>query len=547
MKNILKTTLFLLFSFFCSLHSNAQWVNGMSYQAVIRNSSNALITNTVVGVKVSILETSASGTVVFAERHTPTTNANGLATFVIGEGTAITSDFFSIDWKNGFHFIKIETDPTGGTAYSITNTSQLNAVPYAQLSENAYYASYSGDSWKKTGNVVDATTDFIGSTNDVDVIFKRNNMKAGLINSAFENTSFGLNALSNNTTGQNNTAIGNGALQSNLAGFNNIGLGTNALRNNNSNANTAVGVASAFANTSGVSNTSMGHFSLKTNTIGGGNVAIGNNALENSIGYFNTALGLQALSGTTGDQNTAIGWRALENLTTGGGNIGIGKIATIPSPSTNNQLSIGNVIYGTNMGNTTTGTIGIGVPVPTEKLEVAGKTKTTNLQVTNGAGANKVLTSDANGNAIWTTPVSSNANTGVHLGKTTFQTIPNGIDTKIIYNEEYTDDANTFNSTTGEWVIPSTGFYHIHAACMFTILLSVGTKVDFKIYKNGSIFKTMRYTIGSMSGFTSYDISADLKLNANDSITVYIFQNSGASVDTINNSQYVYVSGFKVY
>lgn len=547
MKNIFRNILFLLFSVFYSQHSNAQWVNGMSYQAVIRNTSNALITNTVVGVKVSILETSGTGTVVFAERHTPTTNANGLATFVIGEGTVITSDFFSIDWKNGLHFIKIETDPTGGTAYSITNTSQLNAVPYAQLSENAYYASYSGDSWKKTGNVVDVTTDFIGSTNDVDVIFKRNNIKAGLINSAFENTSFGLNALSNSTTGQNNTAIGNGALQSNLAGFNNTALGTNALRNNTSTANTAVGVASAFGNTSGASNTSMGHFSLKTNAVGHGNVAIGNNALENSIGYYNTALGFQALISTTGDQNTAIGWRALENLTTGGGNIGIGKIATIPSPTTNNQLSIGNVIYGTNMGNTATGTIGIGVSVPTEKLEVAGKTKTTNLQVTNGAGINKVLTSDATGNATWTTFVSSNANTGVHLGKTTLQAIPNGVDTKIIYNTEYTDDANTFNSTTGEWVIPSTGFYHIQAACMLTSLLTVGTNVDFKIYKNGSVFKTMRYTIGSMGGFTSYDISADLKLNANDVISIYIFQNSGASVNTFNSPQHVYISGFKVY
>lgn len=512
MKNIFRTILFLLFSLFYAQHSNAQWVTGMSYQAVIRNSSNTLITNTVVGVKVSILETSGTGTVVFEERHTPTTNANGLATFVIGEGTAITGGFFSIDWKNGLHFIKIETDPTGGTSYSITNISQLNAVPYAQLSENAYYATYSGDSWKKTGNVVDATTDFIGSTNDVDVIFKRNNVRAGLL-------------------GQNNVALGRSALNASNIGNFNVALGPDALGFNTGSFNIATGFESQYLNTSGQGNSSYGHGALR----------------NNSTESYNTAIGFQALSITTGGQNTAIGWRALDNLTTAGGNIGIGRLVNVPSATTNNQLSIGNVIYGTNMGNTATGTIGIGVPVPTEKLEVAGKTKTTNLQVTNGAGINKVLTSDANGNAIWTTPVSSNSNTGVHLGKTTFQAIPNGVDTKITYNTEYTDDANTFNSTTGDWLIPSTGFYHINAACMFTSLLSAGTNVDFKIYKNGSVFKTMRYTIGSAGGFTSYDISADLKLNASDIITIYIFQNSGASVDTINNPQNVYISGFKVY
>ena len=55
----------------------------MSYQAVVRNSSNALVTNQPVGVKITILQGSATGTPVFAETHTPTTNANGLINIVI--------------------------------------------------------------------------------------------------------------------------------------------------------------------------------------------------------------------------------------------------------------------------------------------------------------------------------------------------------------------------------------------------------------------------------------------------------------------------------
>jgi hypothetical protein len=83
------------------------------------------------------------------------------------------------------------------------------------------------------------------------------------------------------------------------------------------------------------------------------------------------------------------------------------------------------------MGTTATGTIGIGVPVPTERLEVAGKTKTTNLQVTNGAGVNKVLTSDATGNANWTTSntLPGTINNTVHINSGIKPSLPTAAST----------------------------------------------------------------------------------------------------------------------
>ncbi len=115
----------------------AQSPEKMSYQAVIRNNSNALVTNTSVGMKISILQGSASGTEVYVETQTPTTNVNGLVSIEIGSGTVVSGTFSSIDWSNDTYYIKTETDPTGGTSYSITGTSQLLSVPYALYAKTA--------------------------------------------------------------------------------------------------------------------------------------------------------------------------------------------------------------------------------------------------------------------------------------------------------------------------------------------------------------------------------------------------------------------------
>ncbi len=115
----------------------AQSPQKMSYQAVIRNSSDQLVTNQAVGMQISILQGSATGTAVYVETQTPTTNANGLVTIEIGSGTPVTGTFAQIDWSAGTYFIKTETNPTGGTSYTITGVSQILSVPYALYAKTA--------------------------------------------------------------------------------------------------------------------------------------------------------------------------------------------------------------------------------------------------------------------------------------------------------------------------------------------------------------------------------------------------------------------------
>jgi hypothetical protein len=115
----------------------AQAPEKMSYQAVVRDASYALATSQAVGMQLSILQGSVTGTAVYVETQTPTTNINGLVSIEIGSGTVVTGTFNTIDWSAGPYFIKTETDPTGGTTYTITGTSQLMSVPYALHAKTA--------------------------------------------------------------------------------------------------------------------------------------------------------------------------------------------------------------------------------------------------------------------------------------------------------------------------------------------------------------------------------------------------------------------------
>ena len=126
-----------LFFVFISLSLWAQSPEKMSYQAVIRDASDNLVISTSVGMQISILQGSTNGTPVYVEIQTPTTNANGLISIEIGNGTVQSGDFSTIDWANETYFIKTETDPTGSTSYSITGTSQLLSVPYALHAKTA--------------------------------------------------------------------------------------------------------------------------------------------------------------------------------------------------------------------------------------------------------------------------------------------------------------------------------------------------------------------------------------------------------------------------
>ena len=128
----------------------AQAPEKFSFQAVVRNESNQLVNNSQVGVRVSILQGSTSGNALYVETHTATTNANGLMTVQIGGGNSQVGSFTNINWANGPWFLKTETDPNGGSNYTVVSVQQLLSVPYA------LYAKEAGNGF--SGNIMDYLT-----------------------------------------------------------------------------------------------------------------------------------------------------------------------------------------------------------------------------------------------------------------------------------------------------------------------------------------------------------------------------------------------------
>ncbi len=132
-------TLFLtaFVSTLAAMNIMAQAPGRFSYQAVVRDASGDLLVLAPVGMRVAILQGSANGPAVFVETHDAVSNANGLVTVAIGGGTPVGGSLSAIDWAAGPYFLRTETDPTGGNAYSIAGTTQLLSVPYALYAEQS--------------------------------------------------------------------------------------------------------------------------------------------------------------------------------------------------------------------------------------------------------------------------------------------------------------------------------------------------------------------------------------------------------------------------
>jgi hypothetical protein len=103
----------------------------INFQSILRNTNGEIIANKAVSLRISILSGTISGSSVYTETHNKTTDASGLISLQIGNGTVLSGIFANIDWGSTAHFIKLEADFSGGSNYVVLGTQELLSVPYA--------------------------------------------------------------------------------------------------------------------------------------------------------------------------------------------------------------------------------------------------------------------------------------------------------------------------------------------------------------------------------------------------------------------------------
>jgi hypothetical protein len=351
--------------------------------------SNALLEMETTNKGLLLPRVALTSTISFAPL---TAHVAGMAVYNTATAGDVTPGYY---FDNGTKWVKL----SDASALQLTTGAAAGKVLTSDAAGNATWQTPSGGAagWALTGNTATtgtAGTNFIGTTDAQDVVFKTSGTERARVlsvpNAAKEiMTLTGGDANINGVTvgqglgsGNTNTAVGNSAntgLAANASVFN-TSVGYQAFQTSLGSSNTAVGYqalqkVNLTLNNAASNNTAIGKNAMTGGASGTdanfGNTGIGSTALEAiTDAQYNTATGYQALNAlTTGDNNVAYGHQAGNTLTTGSGNIVIGKNAQVPTAIADNQLCIGNTLYGTGVG-TATAKIGIGTASPAGLLDV---------------------------------------------------------------------------------------------------------------------------------------------------------------------------------
>lgn len=476
----------------------------LSYQAVIRGLSGELVTNKPVGMQISILQVlSTDTTAVFVERHNPTTNANGLATFQIGGGTRINGFFSTIDWNTGLYFLKTETDPDGGDSYTITGTSQLLSVPYALYTKEA----------EKLKLPFSAS------------IADSNNYAFRITNSA----SSAINVTSTATAGTRYAMY---------AETRSVDDGTAAVR----------------AVTIGEEGFTYGVFASSRSRSGRGVSGIASSLTGETYGvrgdsYSSDGVGVYGYAGSETGKTTGV--FGASNSPSGRGIYGIcypatgsgyGIYGVVNSPDAYSGFFKGGRFH-------VEGNVGIGTETPFAKLDVDGQ-----VRIRGGnPGEGKVLTSDAAGRASWEpVPAPTVNHICFEVKLTRSYELPL---MKTAHKINFSSGAmvwenrgNAFSTTTSTFTVPEAGIYSFRGAIQFEDITS--GQLIYAVLKAGgkNYYGSRKYSNGNLE---MVDINLTIYLDQDETVELYGFTGGSIPPGTVSgNTQdenaFTFFSGARV-
>jgi hypothetical protein len=294
----------------------AQAPQGFNYQATVRNNSGQLLLNQIVLVKFNVYQNAATGTLVYSENQTANTDDLGHINLVVGQGTATTGAFSSINWGNGSYYLGIELNT--GSGYVAMGTSQLMSVPYALYAQNSGAATL--QQVLDAGNVANKTV-----TVPEDASLRINTIGGSTAGSYF----YGIRSHIDGTNGNNRgiLAASNGISQG-------INWGLTSYASNSAIENIGI-YARGY---SPASNPNSGH---NTGVQGNADGAISGKDNRGTIGYANGVSGGKnyGLTGATkGSEvfNIAVGAYSEQGNTTNGNNYGVSaRASSVTATGTN--------------------------------------------------------------------------------------------------------------------------------------------------------------------------------------------------------------------
>ena len=389
----------------------------LNYQGVARNSVGNVLVNKNITLRLTIRDGSAAGPAVYSETRPVTTNPFGLFNVQLGSSgaTVVSGSIAGVPWGVGLKYIQVEIDPNGGSSFINIGTAQLASVPYS------LYSSLSND----------LVLPFNKTQADAGSLFRITNSGTGAGSTALE-------GVTNSQAGNAFAIIGTvsnsapGGFSAGVRGINNgaAGLGIGVYGSQNGSGWGVYGTTPTGLGVHGQSTSGFGVYGSSTSGVGVYGTSSTGNAGRFEI--TNSANNTDALSAST--NGGAASW-AIRASSTGSQGAGI---FSYTGPAAANALRV-----------LTSGT-GFAANITSSNATPLALRTQGGLQLTGiGEANNRILTSDAVGNATWQTA----AAVGVVTGSGTLNFVPKWtpVGTNLANSQLFDDGANVGINT----VLPS--------------------------------------------------------------------------------------------
>lgn len=102
-----------------------------NYQAALRDADGAVLKDRMVSIQLKIHHGDPESPAVYTEKHLVRTDDQGMIRLKVGKGLALSGDFGHIEWQIGEQWLAVGIDQNGGDNYVSIGASEILSVPVA--------------------------------------------------------------------------------------------------------------------------------------------------------------------------------------------------------------------------------------------------------------------------------------------------------------------------------------------------------------------------------------------------------------------------------